>query len=488
MNPFPNDLKREPGELAQNYEAEKRTLGCAILNSDSRALVLSRLGPEDFYFVVHQKCIAKMRALDVAGDSKDLEFALCQEFPEDRAQITSLADGLHTQADVRVYIAAVIQSANLRRVQAAAQLALDDTDSSPEQIVEKLRSIVIKNPAGTTEPLQVRCFGDITPLKDFPSDGDPYIVDRILPANGVTMLAGPPGWYKSWLANLLGWSVVTGQPWLKFRTHCRPVLYLDRENTPARIRARAELLSVDLDHKYLKVWSKLQFPPSLGDPRLIAIAREYNPVIIVDTLIRFSPGKDENSASEVSRALELVAELTGHGASVLLLHHAPKNGGSWFRGSSDYEAFVDVGMSIEPVEKANGTFRLVCEKSRDGEPFTLMLQARPYLDNTGAFGVLVDAGETADEADVKRIVQAVQDHPGLNQQDVVKASGLSSKRVRVLLRRFDGQNWRIGKGEGNQIAVVPGIISSNTSHCPTACPTTCLYEGQGNTVNMEQMS
>ena len=46
------------GELAtptpQNFEAEKRSLGCAILNADSRTMLLEQLSDDDFFHDVHR--------------------------------------------------------------------------------------------------------------------------------------------------------------------------------------------------------------------------------------------------------------------------------------------------------------------------------------------------------------------------------------------------------------------------------------------------
>lgn len=457
------------GELAtptpQNFEAEKRSLGCAILNADSRTILLEQLSDDDFFHDVHRTVFRVLRDLK---DFTELEFTLCQKLPEHTAEISALSDGLHSKANVATYIAPIIEAANRRRIRAAASRALEDTKSSPAEIAQALRNITIKNARGKADPLQVRAWDDLLPLQMIPEGGDDYIVDRIINKGGVTMIAGEPGWYKSWLAQSLARSVASGKTFLNLRTQETLVLYLDRENTPRRVRQRASVLGIDLEDARLKFWTKLQAPPALGDPRLIEIARTYAPLIIFDTLIRFCPGtRDENSSSEVARALSMVAELTYHGASVLLLHHRPKNGaGTWFRGSSDYAAFIDVGLAIEPIDKPKGILRLNCEKTRDDEPFSITLQARPYLDQIGTFAVLTDAQQTVQELSSEKIIAAVSEKPGINQQELIQRCGLSPKRVRTLLPKLDGKQLEIRTGTGNEKAIFPREKVFALEHLP----------------------
>jgi hypothetical protein len=70
------------------------------------------------------------------------------------------------------------------------------------------------------------------------------------------------------------------------------------------------------------------------------------PVIIVDSVIAFHPGA-ENDSNETRKYMAQYRTLTAMGATVLLLHHTGKSETSKdYRGSSDYKASIDIGYKL----------------------------------------------------------------------------------------------------------------------------------------------
>ena len=126
-----------------------------------------------------------------------------------------------------------------------------------------------------------------------------------------------------------------------------PIIYLDYENTGARVQRRSEIIGLDQKDALLNYWSKTQSPAKLGDARLKQFAQEYKPLFVFDMLTRAGSVQSENSSADMSAKLALAGELTEHGATNLILHHPPKGGESWFRGSGEIEAFIDIGFSID---------------------------------------------------------------------------------------------------------------------------------------------
>ena len=82
-----------------------------------------------------------------------------------------------------------------------------------------------------------------------------------------------------------------------------------------------------------------------------------------------------------------------------------------------------MGLAIEPIDKPKGIFKLNCEKTRDDEPFSITLQARPYLDQIGTFAILTDAQQTVQGLDSEKIIAAVSEKPGINQQELIQRCG-----------------------------------------------------------------
>ena len=105
-----------------------------------------------------------------------------------------------------------------------------------------------------------------------------------------------------------------------------------------------------MTHSELRVWGQWlgETVPLAGG----AIVQEWvarcplKPVIIVDTVIAFHPGT-ENDSNETRRYMEQYRALTAIGATVLLLHHIGKSETSRdYRGSSDYKASIDIGYKL----------------------------------------------------------------------------------------------------------------------------------------------
>jgi RecA-family ATPase len=120
----------------------------------------------------------------------------------------------------------------------------------------------------------------------------------LIPRGAVTLIAGEFGTYKSWLALALLRAVQSGGQFLGRACQPVPILYLDRENPLVVVRERVAILGIEsLDCS--RIWGGWlpDPPPVIGDARSLEIARERQPLIIFDSLIRFHPA-DENSASE----------------------------------------------------------------------------------------------------------------------------------------------------------------------------------------------
>ncbi len=79
------------------------------------------------------------------------------------------------------------------------------------------------------------------------------------------------------------------------------------------------------------------------------VIRHRFDLVVFDTLSKMWPVKDENNAGEVEESLLPLWDLSGVGATILLVHHTRKGGGEQFvgaRGSGGLPAFCEVLMEF----------------------------------------------------------------------------------------------------------------------------------------------
>lgn len=286
-------------------------------------------------------------------------------------------------------------------------------------------------------------YADVPDLLSLAVEPVSWLVDRMIPRAALTLVAGEPGSYKSWLALCLGRSVAEGAPFLERACPRLPVLYLDRENPQAVVRERMDALGIR-SAEQLRVWGGwlVDPPPAIGDARLVQIARRWKPLIVFDSLIRFHDG-DENSATEMAPVMGDLRALAHAGATVVALHHRAKSEASRYRGSSDILGGVDVAFAVSRDRDA-GLLKLQCFKSRFAAEFSVTL--RPELETAGGFALADPPAVSREADDVEVLRRTIATQPGLSQREVVKRAGLALHRGLDLLGRGESRLWRVERG------------------------------------------
>jgi hypothetical protein len=309
----------------------------------------------------------------------------------------------------------------------------------------------------------IRCWEEIPDIFTLNAPAIEWMVEGILPRASVTLLAGEPGSYKTWLALALLRGVATGGNFLGRKCAQASVLYLDRENPLAVVRERLAVLGIEQSAAAdCRIWGGWldNVPPGIGDFRILEIARERRPLIVFDSLIRFHAAADENSATEMSMVMADLRALANAGATVVALHHKPKSDGSHYRGSSDIAGGVDMALAVSRDRDA-GLLRLECFKSRFAEEFSLTLQ--PELSGVGDFVVTDSPEASTEQSDIEKLAAAIRRNPGQPKERVIEASGVRRSRARALLERLDGQFWQSKRGLNNAMLYYPSEALPNTS-------------------------
>lgn len=175
-----------------------------------------------------------------------------------------------------------------------------------------------------------------------------YLVQHLIPDGALVLFAGQPGAYKSFLALGIAGAIAAGGSFAgRPRSPARPVLYLDAENGPQSVVARRRFLAIETSPRF-KYWGRFSDRPmpKLDDPQLVYFAATEKPFIVVDSLIRFHVGS-ENDNAEMAVTMGKLLTLTRSGATVLVLHHAGKDKEQHFRGATEIEAAPDVCFKVK---------------------------------------------------------------------------------------------------------------------------------------------
>lgn len=179
-----------------------------------------------------------------------------------------------------------------------------------------------------------------------------FIIDGMLEHGGLSCVIGAPGIGKSTVALDMACHIATGKRWQGRRTLKTRVLYLPGEGLSGavqRIKAWEAAHQVDLADDLL-----------LGNGIILVnaqneawgdvagyIARQNIGLVIFDTFARMSAGLEENSATDVGRAVrrfDKLKELTN--AGVLVVHHTGKGNPDVGRGSSALNGALDSELLV----------------------------------------------------------------------------------------------------------------------------------------------
>lgn len=201
-------------------------------------------------------------------------------------------------------------------------------------------------------------------------DGDTvarWLVDTLWARAAVGVLGGAPKCCKSWLALDLAVSVASGTACLGAFDVDDPgpvLLYMAEDTAPvvkARLAGICRARGLDLASVPIHVITVpvLRLDRGRDQARLRDAVRRHAPrLLVLDPFVRLHR-IDENDAGEVSALLGYLRTLQRqHDVSVLVVHHARKNGGGGaqagqsLRGSGDFHAWGDSNLYVRRQKDA----------------------------------------------------------------------------------------------------------------------------------------
>jgi len=180
-----------------------------------------------------------------------------------------------------------------------------------------------------------------------------FLVPGLLVKGTLTVLSGEASAGKTTLALWLADSIANGREILGAPCGQHPVLYLTRENPVDYVGDILRRLKIqDGPATNLTIWGDWleESPPVPAAPHILQWVGECEspPFVVIDSLIAFFDGGNENDATEMRSFLNQGRTLLRAGAcGVLFLAHPGKSEASKeFRGSSDLKPAIDAGYKL----------------------------------------------------------------------------------------------------------------------------------------------
>jgi hypothetical protein len=275
-------------------------------------------------------------------------------------------------------------------------------------------------------------------------DPDPMI-DGILDWGTVTLLSGPSGKGKSFIALDWGLSVASGLPWFGHESIQGSILYVAAEGAHGqkkRIKAWEQAHKTDARFRMITVPVNLSNEAHVDE--LVKRVRDgERDLVIIDTLAKCTAGVEENSAKEMGVVLAALYRIRDaieeNGTTVLVVHHTGYDT-KRARGSSAIAAGVDNVYDIF-AEDPHMDIKLTCSKRKDGEPpapIFMHLEQVALEDDGGTSCVVVkDEAPDGDEATNKvdkdaSILQAIRagGEEWVSTTSLVGTTGISATELR----------------------------------------------------------
>jgi hypothetical protein len=205
-------------------------------------------------------------------------------------------------------------------------------------------------------------------LMDFPAGK--WVVDRIVPHEGITILSGAPATFKTWILLRMAIDIASGKSFLgQFPCQSSNVLVIDEENNPRLLQERLQGMEIkqDLPIYFLSRKDFLVSDNAMLNSVLKICKEKDIGVIFIDSLVRINTS-DENDSSQMSKVFKAISQFCRNKITVIITHHERKDGDmkssaqNRLRGSSDISASVDAHISIR--RDKNSKSKIVIEQAK----------------------------------------------------------------------------------------------------------------------------
>lgn len=198
-----------------------------------------------------------------------------------------------------------------------------------------------------------------------------WLIEGLLPAQGLCLIYGEPGGGKSFVALDLACRVAMGVSWQGRQCRTGDVIYLAAEGT-AGLKKRMRT-AIQSEPRIIE--SGLYFWPIAPDffkdtENLIERINEHRAqndiaLVIIDTLSRTFGGRNENAPEDMSLYVNLADQIKkSSGGTLLLVHHSGKDSS---RGARGHTSLLGAADAVIEIKRTTSCRVLAVKKQKDGE-------------------------------------------------------------------------------------------------------------------------
>lgn len=233
---------------------------------------------------------------------------------------------------------------------------------------------------------------DATDLRNLPPPQ--WLVDGIIPENGLTFLYGQRGKGKSFVTLDAALHIASGSKWLGRDTKSGGVIYCAGEGL-AGYGVRVEGWARQHPSLDISNFRLMPLVPNFRDEKEVAkLARTIKQnlgdakLIIIDTVARAIPGAEENSSKDMGlfvSACDAIRQTCG--VAVIGVHHSGKDDERGMRGSSALEGAGDAVIHLKRLE--GKIIQIESDKIKEGEdfkPILISLEKVEWIDERDPLG------------------------------------------------------------------------------------------------------
>lgn len=273
-----------------------------------------------------------------------------------------------------------------------------------------------------------------------------YVLDPIIPEQGLGMLHGPRGTGKTHFALGIANAVATGGSFLGWQApKAQPIAYIDGEMSASLMKERLEAAAnsgAAWNGHFRLVTPDLQEGnmPDISTPEgraAIEAILDGVALLVLDNLSTLCRSGRENDSDAWAEIQGWLLDLRRRGISVLIVHHSGKKGGQ--RGTSRREDVLDTVIGLRRPDdycpSQGARFEVHFEKARglvgdDVKPFEVWLKSEDGVMHWAKREIADDQMDAAEELF----------RGGLSVRDVGREMGISRSAAGRLRQKIDGLN------------------------------------------------
>jgi len=315
--------------------------------------------------------------------------------------------------------------------------------------------------------------------KDFP---DPvFITDKLIPMEGIMVVAGDPNSFKSWLMLWIIKAVALGDKLFPneqgtdfFKTLATPILWVDEEVISKEIARRWKKLSPPKGTNVNFMASQgFRLDNAQDRTKLLKQAKDKGVGLIVFDSLRSIHSYNENNSQEAQAIINHLHEFTRAGITIMCSHHqrkearfSSKDPGQRLRGSTALWAGFNSTLSITASQIGAHEIEIIViqSKLKEGEKtpsFKLIFSEFDGKINVEWAGP-VESKIMKEERAIKAIKEFLQTEDSSYESEIITAltaQGLAARTINRAVKalRESGEIEYLNEEEASQERIAKGL-------------------------------